>query len=208
MTSNFGKLDKCLEKSKFVRKSDFMKALSEFILKERFLLENDINERSLTHKLAEYLQKHFPDYNVDCEYNRMTKNEEQTKKILYGLLTKIDEKTDFDIKDIKPTMEDKKQTTVYPDITIHRRISDRNNMLVIEVKKTANVSKERKDFDFQKLTAFTKELKYRFGLYLEFDEKDVADNGFAIFKNGKKFCSPENIKYGEISRNKFWNNRE
>ena len=30
----------------------------------------DANERSLTHKLAEYLQCEFPDWHVDCEYNR------------------------------------------------------------------------------------------------------------------------------------------
>lgn len=28
------------------------------------------NERSMTHKFAEHLQKYFPGWNVDCEYNR------------------------------------------------------------------------------------------------------------------------------------------
>ena len=37
---------------------------------DRALLELDANERSLTHKLAEYLQGEFPDWDVDCEYNR------------------------------------------------------------------------------------------------------------------------------------------
>ena len=36
------------------------------------LLMHNVNERSITHKLAEYLQKHLPEYNVDCEYNRNT----------------------------------------------------------------------------------------------------------------------------------------
>jgi hypothetical protein len=36
-----------------------------------FLLEKDVNERSITHKLAEYMQQEFKDWDVDCEYNRM-----------------------------------------------------------------------------------------------------------------------------------------
>ncbi len=31
------------------------------------LLEVDANERSITHKLAEHIQKEFPEWNVDCE---------------------------------------------------------------------------------------------------------------------------------------------
>lgn len=38
---------------------------------DSFLLENEVNERTIAHKFAEYLQKQFPDWNVDCEYNRM-----------------------------------------------------------------------------------------------------------------------------------------
>ena len=45
-------------------------ALSELIERDSFLFEADANERSITHKLAEYLQAQFQDWNVDCEYNR------------------------------------------------------------------------------------------------------------------------------------------
>ncbi len=34
--------------------NDLFKAISEFLLKECFLLKHDINERSITHKLAEF----------------------------------------------------------------------------------------------------------------------------------------------------------
>ncbi|MFZ6022126.1 MAG: hypothetical protein ACOYT9_01485, partial [Patescibacteria group bacterium] len=40
------------------------------IKNDRYLLENEINERSQTHKLAEYLQAILPNWNVDCEYNK------------------------------------------------------------------------------------------------------------------------------------------
>jgi hypothetical protein len=35
-----------------------------------FLLEHNLNERSITHKFAELLQRVFPEWDVDCEYNR------------------------------------------------------------------------------------------------------------------------------------------
>lgn len=34
------------------------------------LLENNVSERSIAHKLGCYLQLLFNDYDVDCEYNR------------------------------------------------------------------------------------------------------------------------------------------
>ena len=40
---------------------------------DKDLLDINVNERTITHKLAEYLQKHFPEFNVDCEYNRYLK---------------------------------------------------------------------------------------------------------------------------------------
>lgn len=43
--------------------------MKSFYEKERYLLENNANERSLTHKLAEYLNLEFQDFDVDCEYN-------------------------------------------------------------------------------------------------------------------------------------------
>jgi len=35
-----------------------------------YLLEIGANERSVAHKLAEYLKQEFPNRHVDCEYNR------------------------------------------------------------------------------------------------------------------------------------------
>ena len=45
-------------------------ALRRFIKEDRHLFELDVNERSQTHKLAEYIQQAMPEYNVDCEYNK------------------------------------------------------------------------------------------------------------------------------------------
>lgn len=45
-------------------------ALRRFIKEDKHLSELDVNERSQTHKLAEYIQNLISEYNVDCEYNK------------------------------------------------------------------------------------------------------------------------------------------
>lgn len=44
--------------------------LKALFINDDYLLENNLNERTITHKLAEYYQKLFPNWNVDCEFNR------------------------------------------------------------------------------------------------------------------------------------------
>ncbi len=156
-----------LKKENFPRIDDFIKALFDFLKREKFLLEKGVNERSITHKLAEYLQREFQDYYVDCEYNRMLKDEIYITKNLK-----------LEIKDTKST--DLKQTTVYPDIIIHKRGNNEDNLLVIEVKKEENNSS--KDYDTNKLKAFTNQLNYKFGFFIEFNNEFVSD--FDIYKKG------------------------
>jgi len=52
--------------------SDFIKiesGLASLLSDDSYLLENNISERAITHKLAEHYQKLFPEWNVDCEFN-------------------------------------------------------------------------------------------------------------------------------------------
>ena len=46
------------------------KALSILFEKDSCLLKVDASEPSITHRLAIYLEKEFPGWHVDCEYNR------------------------------------------------------------------------------------------------------------------------------------------
>lgn len=122
------------------------------LLQERdaYLLEHSANDRSITHRLAIYLEEQFPDWNVDCEYNRKG----GVTKLLY-----------LDAQPIKS--DDAQGTTVYPDIIVHRR--GRNdagsNLLVIEVKKSSsNVSDAH---DREKLEKFKSELGYQYALPLK-----------------------------------------
>lgn len=126
--------------------------------KDLFLLQKDVNERGITHKLAEYLQQQFPEYNVDCEYNRM-KNQKMDDKY-------ITKKLNLPIVDLRSN--DTTAKTVYPDIIIHKRGTE-NNLVVIEIKK--KLSDEDKKYDINKLEAFKKQLGYKNSLFIEFDNK-------------------------------------
>ncbi|MHA1828010.1 MAG: hypothetical protein ACTSX6_05100 [Candidatus Heimdallarchaeaceae archaeon] len=156
----------------FERKKDLVKAIKEFLLMEEFILGNDLNERTLSHKLAEYLQKHFSDFNVDCEYNRMKGKNADNEYITKTL----------NLKEEEVNNSDTTGKTVYPDIIIHKRGDNKDNFLVIEIKKNKN--NNNKSFDFNKLKAYTRELEYEFGIYLEFDKDKISQ--IKWFKNGKE----------------------
>lgn len=120
--------------------------LESFYNKHQDLLRRDVNERSMTHKLAEELQKIFRDWEVDCEFNRAD-GDLPKKLFLDG------ERISSDDTDAK---------TVYPDIIIHKRGSNEENIVAIEVKKDG-LNTER---DEQKLKGFTADLFYRYGLLI------------------------------------------
>jgi hypothetical protein len=146
------------------------KACMELIENDRDLLDRNVNERSVTHKLGEYLQKQFDFYKVDCEYNRI---EDNPKRYSRSLNTNI-------------AWDDKEGKTIFPDIIVHKRGSNAlgDNLLVIEVKKTTN--SVGRDFDTEKLKYFTdpdEKYNYQFGVFIEYD--------------GNNFCEPEWYLHGE-----------
>ena len=121
-------------------------ALKCLLSDDSYLLENDVNERSISHRLAMYLQRLFDSWHVDCEYN---KNHDITKKL--GSYPKTLEINDADAK------------TVYPDIIVHKRGTS-ENLVVIEVKKSTN--NVNNNYDKQKLKAFKGELGYCYAVAL------------------------------------------
>jgi hypothetical protein len=158
----------------------FVKAVENFVDNEKFLLLNDLNERTISHNLAEYLQKYFQDYNVDCEYNRM-----RGKKMNEDYITKT-----LHLEIESSSSDSTNAITVFPDIIVHKRGDNNNNYLIIEVKKKEFANKIRKqnetykDFDKRKLFAYTKGLQYELGIYLEFDKDRIS--GLKFFKDGKE----------------------
>jgi len=127
--------------------SKIKSALTSLIECDGYLLKQDANERSISHRLAVYLEPLFFDWNVDCEYNR---NLDDIKKL------------NLPIKEVSTADLDAK--TVYPDIIVHKRGSE-NNLLVIEIKKSSNKDNQG-IFDRKKLEAFRSQLGYKFAVFI------------------------------------------
>ena len=81
----------------------FEKAKNEFLEKEKSIIKNDTNERTLTQRLAFYLELQlrknikYENYSVNCEYN---KDGEDIKRLKFG--------------------KNAKRKKIYPDIIIHQ----------------------------------------------------------------------------------------
>ena len=45
-------------------------AMHELLIRDQDLLLVDVHERTIMHKIAEYLRSLFHEWDVDCEYNR------------------------------------------------------------------------------------------------------------------------------------------
>ena len=139
----------------------FERAKNEFLEKEKSIIKNDTNERTLTQRLAFYLELQlrknikYENYSVDCEYNR---KEEDIKRLKFGKNT------------------DKKE--IYPDIIVHQR-KIKNNLIAIEMKKTTSRNTD-KIKDIEKLEALTdrkNDYHYTLGIYFELD---ITDNNNII----------------------------
>ena len=46
------------------------RAIDKFVECDKHLLAADANERSMSHRIAVYLEQETPGYDIDCEYNR------------------------------------------------------------------------------------------------------------------------------------------
>ena len=131
---------------------------------DSFILEINANERSISHKLAEYIQTQFPEWHIDCEYNRKVK---ETKRL----------------EDIAECSEQRTTDRILPDIIVHHRSVD-DNELVIEIKP----NKKNDPCDIEKLKLLTQkdgEYSYDFGLYIQFDK--TKKPSLTWYKDGKEY---------------------
>lgn len=139
-------------------KKEVISCIIHLLKNDYVLFETEANERSISHKLAEYLQERFPEWHVDCEYNRDYKNTKKPKKT----------------KELNDEI-------VYPDIIVHRRNTD-YNLLVIELK----CSRANNQDDIKKLKGFTDQsgkFRYRLGLFLRITKDGIE---MRWFKNGRQ----------------------
>jgi len=158
------------------------RAVRKLLDRDKYLLVNNATERSITHKLALYLQEEYQDNDVDCEYNLNVTNESHRKVVYF-----IEE----EYKRVKKKLKKKRKKTkniegvehlevsVFPDIIIHHRGKNQGNRIIFEVKKSNNL--EEIAYDRLKLQRYThrdSEFKYIAGLFIIFfvaeDYKNVC----------------------------------
>lgn len=115
-------------------------AIDDLIANDMELLELGVTERALSHQLAHYIASMVvTPLSVDCEYNR---HFEDPKRLNLPPRRALDNEL--------------RATTVFPDIIVHQRNSDDQNLLVLELKKPD----EDIVYDELKLRAFRAELGY------------------------------------------------
>jgi hypothetical protein len=129
---------------------------------DHFLIENFANERSTTHKFAEYIQFPFPEWNVDCKYNR------RVKGVPKDLLN---------------------QDTSYPEVIIHLR-NTKCNLLVSEAKSIYSTDhSDEEDKDKIKAYVESPEYHYQVGLWIYFYRK-IEEAKLHWFINQNEQCVP------------------
>lgn len=129
------------------------RAIEKFLAHDTYLLARDLNERTLTSRLAWHLQGELPKLNVDVEYN----DNLGKPKYVFGLERSpvIPAEPGADGQGGDPeevlTLGSPKGKTVYPDIIAHER-GKHNNLMIVEAKKT---SSSHQRFDLEKLRIYT-----------------------------------------------------
>ena len=132
-------------------KNIIRKAIECFNQKDKYLLQNNVNERSWYSQMGMYLIENlagtgYNNYTFDCEYNRGCNLQDDAKKQLDGKNISI-------------------------DLVIHKRGHDEivgyDNLMCIEFKKSTNLSDLQADIDrLEKLTSIDYKFNYKLGVMI------------------------------------------
>jgi len=141
---------------------DEIKRRIEYCIDTIYINDSDLfirnnYEVTISTKLAQYLFVEFRNYDVDCEYNKHFDGR------------KIVEELDAEVR---------------PDIVIHKRGIDKDNLVCIEIKKEQNSS--NRGYDYQKIEMLTKlygKFKYKLGVFIDF-AVNKEDLRIVYFENG------------------------
>ena len=155
-----------------------IQAVQCFSHDEKYLLEHNVSERAMAHKLAEHVKKKFIGSDVDCEYNKNIDDEKcilatVDDYLIYKGKTKRGRRLKEEHEGVE-VVEDEDHLEVidvFPDIVIHHRGEGHpKNLVIIEIKKSSNRSETQREFDAFKLRKYTEKsgpLKYRLGAFID-----------------------------------------
>lgn len=119
---------------------------------DAFLFEADAHERTIAARFALYLLPYFPEHQIDPEYNR------------HGLNPKV--------VDLPANCGGRRR--VIPDIVVHQRGRDDENLLIIQIKKETNP--EPRECDRAVIAAMKDQLGYSYGVLIDFPAGNGAKN--------------------------------
>jgi len=167
-------------------------ALYKLIEEDNYLLKCDLNERTICHKLAVYLEGQYCDLDVDVEYNRALDNVKDLDKedFINNLVEVYKESEQHSEKDVKELLKEEikegSKKRVLPDIIVHQRGNEfEKNRVVIEIKKSNNLSNVAADE--VKLKMYKEELHYSEAYFIvikvdsDFSEDESKQN-YCVFK--------------------------
>ncbi|MBS1552601.1 MAG: hypothetical protein JST15_11105 [Bacteroidetes bacterium] len=129
------------------------------------LFERNNYEVTISAKLAQYLFIEFKEYDVDCEYDKHIDNSKQLNEL---------------------------ERNIRPDIIIHKRGIDTENLVCIEIKKS-NSDNAEDIYKLKALTNRTGDYKYKLGIFILLT-KNRAKQKIVYYENGDE--SLNNSKFG------------
>ena len=165
----------------------FQLAIVEFYEKDGALFDypkdggnSFIGERSMVFRIGHYMANTIEPIllrhglNIDCEYNRHL----------------------HDVKELDGSR-------IIPDLLVHQRLVDQNNLMIFEFKKGYSTGGFReknydKKSDLKKLRGLThpeKSYHYRYGLYVELNEAKVHTE---VFRNSRLHCNADYLIHDKI----------
>jgi hypothetical protein len=155
----------------------FLSALKNFYIKDCKLVEYKVAERALTHNLAEHLQDEFPEYDVDCEYNKVGEGDPKRIGFLFfQMQRKGRNKCCGDCDRCR-----KNKCVIFPDIIVHKR-GQVDNLIVVEAKTVWSSRSQKRDFEKLEGLVRSEEYGYALGIGVVFgDTFEKAQESIRIF---------------------------
>lgn len=137
-------------------------AIAQLYDEDSDAIEYDVNERTLSSRIAWLIAPSFPEHRVHAEYNK------------HGLDPKGIELPDAGGN---PTFK-----RVYPDIIVHIPGTDDQNLLIVEIKKSTNQMDD--DQDLLKLDRMRHQLSYTHALFIRLPTGAgaSADDAYLIWR--------------------------
>ncbi|MEF2280248.1 hypothetical protein V3W47_18290 [Deinococcus sp. YIM 134068] len=175
----------------------FRRALADLWAFDRLLIERRLNQKTVAHRLAVYLERQFPGFHTDCEYSRNSRVQEATYDFPY--MSRPRQKTlrrsllGQGMSEQDADAATHAATATYPDIIVHYRDHNDLNLLVVETRLLGDARGWGGELDARdKLRRYSLrtdqgQFRYVVGLYVELGVTESGEDHCLVhqFRNGE-----------------------